>query len=171
MPGRSDFLRLFLAHQDEIHAFIYALVRDPHLSQDVLQDVALVLWEKFEEYDPARAFAAWARGIAINKVRQQREKDRRLPAPASEEVLAALARAFDATEAAAAPEQDALQACLEELPSGSRRLLELRYEMSLSLAQVSERVARTVAATQKALSRIRIALQQCVRERIGEARE
>jgi DNA-directed RNA polymerase specialized sigma24 family protein len=44
---RKRFLELFLAHRDGLYAFIRLMVRDPDLTGDLLQEVSLVLWEKF----------------------------------------------------------------------------------------------------------------------------
>ena len=169
MKSKDSFMRLFLQQQDEIHAFIYATVRDLHVSRDILQEVAIVLWEKFDEYDANRSFAAWARGIAIRKIRQHWRQQTRAPRLASETTLTALADAYDATESTATRQARALRECMKKLPSKSRRMLALRYDRSLSLSRVAEILARTLAGTQKALSRIRGDLQKCVEAHLREA--
>src|SRR5262249_20181018 len=70
MDRRVEFLRLFERRQAEIRAFIGSLIRDPHVREDLFQEVALVLWQEWERYDPQRSFGAWARGITANKIMQ-----------------------------------------------------------------------------------------------------
>src|SRR4051812_31335152 len=74
MTARDRFMELFLRHQDDLRAFLGAMVRDPHARADLFQDVALTLWNRIDTYDPDRPFGAWARGIAAKKVLQLRER-------------------------------------------------------------------------------------------------
>jgi RNA polymerase sigma-70 factor (ECF subfamily) len=167
MDRQKEFLPLFLAHQVGIRAFIGSLVRDRHTRDDVFQEVALTLWHEFAHYDPSRSFAAWARGIAANKVLQRWQKDNRQPIPFAPEAITALLDAYDRTEADELLHADALQRCLEQLPERSRQLLSLRYEQSLKLAQVAERLSTTLDAAHKALSRLRLRLQECIEQRLA----
>src|SRR5258708_34106656 len=89
MDTHVEFMTLFLRHQAEVKAFIGSLVRDRHGRDDLLQEVALILWEKFPLYDPARSFGAWARGIAAKQVMQRWEKTRRLPMPFAPQTIQA----------------------------------------------------------------------------------
>jgi RNA polymerase sigma-70 factor (ECF subfamily) len=167
---QRDFLAFFLKHQSDLRAFIGSLVRDRDARDDLLQEVALVLWEKFSTYDRARSFGAWARGIAAKKIMQRWEKLGRAPLPFAPRTIQAILDAYERTENARTDHQDALERCLGGLPPKSRRLLALRYERSLSLAQIAQRMNRSLDAVHKALSRIRQRLQECIERRLaGEA--
>src|SRR5260370_32702077 len=152
MDRRAEFLTLFLRHQTELRAFIGSLLGDGPARDDVFQEVALILWNEFPRYDPARSFGAWARGIAANKVMQRWRQDTRTPAPFPPEAVLALLDACDRTEAAEAPHAEALRRCVEELPEKSRRLLALRYGEALKLGESAGRVRATLAAVHEALS-------------------
>jgi RNA polymerase sigma-70 factor (ECF subfamily) len=171
MDTHAEFMMLFLRHQAELKAFIGSLVRDRHARDDLFQEVALILWEKFSAYDPGRSFGAWARGIAAKKVMQSWEKAGRLPLPFAPAAIQALLDAFERTEASTSAQGVALERCMEDLPEKSRQLLALRYEQALSLGQIAERVGSTLAAVDKALARLRARLQECVEQRLaaGEA--
>jgi RNA polymerase sigma-70 factor (ECF subfamily) len=171
MNQQDEFLTLFLKHQVEVRAFIGSLVRDLHTRDDLFQEVALILWNEFARYDRARSFGAWARGIASKKVLQRWEKDRRSPLPFAPEAIQALLDAYDRTEVSETDRAEALQKCLEGLPEESRRLLGLRYEQSLRLGEIAERLRTTSDAVHKALSRIRLRLQECVRRRLAAGKE
>lgn len=149
------------------------MVRDRNAVDDVFQDVALVLWKKFDEFDPTRPFGAWARGIAVRQALQYFDRHRRAPVPFSPETIEALLRAYD-QEAVEDPEQAAareaaLRHCIAALPEKSRRLLELRYEARLKLHEVAERLSTTLDAAHKALSRLRSALRRCVEKELAAA--
>lgn len=166
------FLTYFLRHQDEIAAVVGSMVRDPHLREDIVQEVAMVLWRKFDEYDPSRSFGAWARGIAVRKVLQAWARQQRLPAAMAPDTMEAILTAFDETEEESptwGERQAALEDCMAELPDRSRRLLELRYRHGLSLHDIAAQVRSTLDAVNKALSRLRQALRECVERRLAEA--
>ena len=169
MDHQSEFLPLFIEHQTSLRAFIGSLVRDRHTRDDIFQEVALTLWNEFPRYDRARPFGAWARGIAANKVLQRFHKDTRQPVLFAPEAIQALLDAYDRTETPPSQHADALQQCLEQLPERSRRLLSLRYEQSLKLGQIAERLSTTLEAVHKALSRLRVRLQECVEQRLAVA--
>ncbi|MCX7818294.1 MAG: sigma-70 family RNA polymerase sigma factor [Kiritimatiellae bacterium] len=166
------FLAQFLRHQDEIAAVVGSMVRDPHLREDIVQEVAMVLWRKFDEYDPSRPFGAWARGIAVRKVLQAWARQQRLPSAMAPETMEAILAGFDQTESEAenwAEREAALEHCIGKLPQRSQRLLDLRYREGLSLQAIAERLSSTLDAVNKALSRLRRALRECVEQRLAEA--
>jgi RNA polymerase sigma-70 factor, ECF subfamily len=165
---QQEFLKHFLAHQEDLRAFICAMIRDRHTCDDILQDVAMILWEKFDQYDAARSFGAWARGIAANRVLQTYAKVKRDPAPLSPEVIQAVLEAFDASEPdRSRPESEALKKCMEILPEKSKLLVELRYQRSLKLKDMAEHLKTSLDAVHKALSRIRSSLRDCVEQQMA----
>jgi len=115
----DDFLRLFLRHQGDLRAFLGSVVRDRAAAEDLFQEISLVLWESFAHYDPARPFGAWARGIAVKKVLQGREKTRRLPLSFSPQAIQAVVDAYDRTERLA-PDPTHLRDCISKLPPRSQ---------------------------------------------------
>lgn len=167
MAERETFLRLLLQHETEVRAFVGSLVRDRHAREDVFQEVALALWEQFERYDPRRSFGAWARGIAANKILQRRRQDRRFPVTLSDTAVLSVLAAFDRTEAETPSRLDALRACLQKVPEQGRRLLVLRYEQGLACEEIARQTRRTLDAVYQALSRLRSALEECIRRRLA----
>jgi RNA polymerase sigma-70 factor (ECF subfamily) len=164
---REEFLGLFLKHQDDLRAFLGSVVRDWHARDDVFQEVALILWREFDRYDRSRSFGAWARGIAAHKVMQDWEQARRRPTLLPPAAVQAMLQAYDRTEPSAEPELEALQQCLDRLPTEPRRLLGLRYREGLRLADIAMRLRSTSEAVHKALSRLRARLERCVEQRLA----
>jgi RNA polymerase sigma-70 factor (ECF subfamily) len=162
MDRHEEFLRLFLKSELEIRAFTRSLVRDWHACDDVFQDVALTLWKEFDRYDASRSFAAWARGVAANKILQRWDKVSRVPVPFSPDAIQAISDAYDRSEAAAPHQAEALQHCLQRLPEKSRRLLILRYERSFKLDAIARELGATLDAIAQALSRLRSRLRKCM---------
>src|SRR5262245_30370317 len=75
-PHHDQFLRLFAEHEAALHAFIRAMLPTREEASQVLQDVIIVLWQKF---DSAQDFRKWAYGVArleVLKFLQTRKRDR-----------------------------------------------------------------------------------------------
>ncbi len=164
MDRQERFLGEFLRHQDDIRAVIASMVRDPYACDDVFQDVAVVLWRKFDDYDPRYSFGAWARGIAVRKAMQYFDRRRRQGPVLDPEAAEAVRTAFDDVLDDSVERREALRVCIEKLPERSRRLLRLRYEERLKLREVAARLAGTLDAVHKALSRLREALRRCIED-------
>lgn len=51
----------------------------PHVAdaEDIVQQTALALWEKFDAYDSSQAFTPWACRFALNKTKQWIERRQR----------------------------------------------------------------------------------------------
>lgn len=162
------FMALFLASQDDLRAFVGAVVRDWSAVDDIVQETAAVLWRKFDAYDPERPFRAWARGFAVFEIRKHRERARRLPPVLSPEAIAALDAAWDEEPAPANPRVAALGSCLERVAPGARRLLALRYDEGLEIGAIAQRVGRGAEAVGKALQRLRVALGDCVQRALAQ---
>ena len=56
---RARFLRLFLSSERELFRYVAALVPNVGDAQEIVQQTALVLWDKFDEYESARPFTPW----------------------------------------------------------------------------------------------------------------
>jgi RNA polymerase sigma-70 factor, ECF subfamily len=171
MDAHAEFLKLTLVHQDDLRAFLASLVRNGHDREDVFQETVLTLWDKFGEYDRSRSFGAWARGIAVNKVLQYRNRSGSMPTPFSPQVIATIVDAFQRQEAMGSEALDALEKCMEPLPEESRRLLALRYVEWHAVARIAEEVGSTPAAMSKTLARLRARLYDCVQRQLGRTKQ
>jgi RNA polymerase sigma-70 factor (ECF subfamily) len=165
MGSNEDFLKLFLRHQGDVKAFLGSVVWDRTAADDLFQEVSLALWESYATYDPSRPFGAWARGIAVKKVLQRREKSRRLPLAFSPQSIQAILDAYDRDEDAS-PDLDGLRDCVAKLTDRARSLLALRYERALTLGDIAKETGSTLDAVHKMLSRIRETLHECLQRRL-----
>lgn len=63
--NHEQFLRLFAINKPDIRAYVCRLVPTRHYAADMMQEVALVLWRRFGEFDSESGpFRGWAFGIA-----------------------------------------------------------------------------------------------------------
>ncbi len=171
MDRPSHFLRLFLAHESDLRAYVATAVRVPGSRDDVMQEVALALWKSFDRYDPRQSFGAWARGVATHKVFDHHRRESRRLVLLSPEALEAVRRAFDEAETdggTVRQEEEALGHCLKSLPPRSAELVGLRYSERAGIAVLADRRGTTTAAIYQQLSRLRAVLGDCIRRRLAE---
>src|SRR5437588_3728513 len=75
--AQQRFLSLFLRSEREVFRYVAALVPNVTDAEDIVQQTAIALWEKFDAYDPAQPFTPWACRFALNKARQWMERRQR----------------------------------------------------------------------------------------------
>ena len=172
MQDQSNFMRLFMAHQGEIRTFVRALVYDPHDVDDVCQDIAMTLWNKFDGYDPSRRFGAWARGVAVHEIDYFRRKARRRPIPFSTQTIEAIRSEFDRREPRPVSQMlKYVEQCLRLLTERARRMFLLRYEQGKSVAEIAREIQSAEPAVYKALGRYRDQVRQCVEGHVTREQE
>jgi RNA polymerase sigma-70 factor (ECF subfamily) len=167
---RKQFFTMYVATESSLRRFLRLLVHDVSLLDEVSQSVALRLWERFDSYDAARPFDAWARGVATKVLSELRRSDRRFPRLLGEEGIEGLAAAYSRQSAESFDISDQLQAlreCLRNLPDKVRELVVGRFCDSQSVPEIASRSGKTVPATYKALGRALERLALCVHRRLG----
>jgi RNA polymerase sigma-70 factor, ECF subfamily len=168
---RDRLIREFQRDRLRLIAYIRALVGDADLTEDIFQEVSVVVLQKVEEFTAGRDLQAWCRGIARNVVLREREKSRRLRTFDGDRIVELVDAAF-AEHAGGDPlesRHSLLRACIRMLAAPSRDLLQMRYDAGLSLRDVAQKLGRTEAAVQVAISRLRKWLVDCVARRAQEA--
>ena len=161
------FAVLVAEHQACLRAYVRALGVTSDAVDDVAQEVFLVAYRRYAEYDPARPFAAWLKGIAKLLAANERRRNQRrrwLVEPSLAEALAAIDEPHDEGGDLTAAIGH-LRGCLELLPARSRELLRLRYEDDLDATALGIRLGRDGNAVRQALFRIRDLVRRCVETR------
>jgi len=160
--AQQRFLSLFLRSEREIFRYVAALVPNVADAEDIVQQAALALWEKFDAYDPNQPFTPWACRFALNKAKQWFERHQRWQALLEGGLAEELAQRREELR----PELDArlkhLEDCLNKLPEEQHSLVEGYYYRRETIEKLAASSGRNVAATYKTLQRIRQALQHCI---------
>lgn len=162
----AQFLRLFAEYEPALRTFVRALVPSRSDASEVTQEVAVVLWRKFGEFDATRDFRKWAFGVARfealaflrDKGRDRHVFDDDLVNKLADEAVAAAPR----HEA----QREALETCLQKLPEPQRTLVLAAYAKGTRMDELAQRRGQTAMSLYKVLHRIRQALLECVRRTI-----
>jgi RNA polymerase sigma-70 factor, ECF subfamily len=160
--AQQRFLSLFLRSEREVFRYVAALVPNVADAEDIVQQTAIALWEKFDAYDPAQPFTPWACRFALNKAKQWIERRQRWQALLEGGLAEELARRREELRPEMEVRLKHLENCLGKLPEDQRSLVEGYYYERKGIETLSASSGRTVEATYKALQRIRQALLNCV---------
>ena len=160
--AQQRFLSLFLRSEREIFRYVAALVPNVADAEDIVQQTAVALWEKFDAYDPAQPFTPWACRFALHKARQWMERHQRWKALLDGGLAEELMQRREELRPEIEAKLGRLEGCLERLPEDQRSLVEGYYYRRTGIAALAGESGRTEAATYKALQRIRQALQACI---------
>jgi RNA polymerase sigma-70 factor, ECF subfamily len=161
------FSGLVARHRSEIYGYIFAIVRNWEDADDLFQAVCLILWSKFDSFQPGTSFFAWARQTARNKIghylRRKQEPDF-----VSEELLETLTTiALDTQDDWTESHLTALRRCKAKLATADEELLELHYGEGLGTRQVADRLQRLQSNVCHSLARIRRGLFACIQIEIA----
>ena len=152
--------------QNRIYAYILVFVPHGPDADDIMQETATVMWEKFDTFTPGTDFARWARKIAYHKILDHRKKRGRHRVVFSDDLLALLAQEAETMLDRANPRLEALKFCLRRLSSKDRGLIRLHYEDGVTIKNMAERANRSVQGLYKVMVRIHNRLRDCVNLRL-----
>ncbi len=162
-PGVSaQFVSLLTGNQRKLYAFILSLVGHPADADDVLQETNLILWRKWDQFEPGTNFDAWSFRVAHFQVMAYRKRKHRSKLHFDDELVELLAQ--EAGEEFTGPDRRraALAQCLHKLKPDQRKLVAQRYEPGGCVNDIAAEQGRSPKAVSEALRRIRKTLMHCI---------
>jgi len=159
----DHFLRLFMEHSESLRVFVRSLLFTHDEEREVMQEVAVVLWRKFDGRMDSQAFCRWAFGVARMEAlafRRDRARDRHV---FGDDVFELLAETVSDQSDALEAERRALDTCLQMLPHDQRQLVLAAYAPGVRIDEHARQLGRTAMAVYKTLHRIRLTLMDCTR--------
>ena len=167
----AAFSRLVLLHQTAVRAFLLARLSRKHEAEDLAQETFVSAWRRLKDFDPARPFGPWLRGIAENHLRNHLRKFRAEPIGGDEALQMILDREAD-TQGGACNDGElatALGECIERIDGPARELLMARYAEGRSMGELCAQSGKKHSAITMKLHRLRLALAACVEGKLSEA--
>lgn len=163
----DQFLRLFMEHEEALRLFVRSLLFNQEESREVMQEVAIVLWRKFDDSLDSLSFRRWAFGVARMEVlsfRRDRARDRHT---FGEDIAELLERTVLEEAPTLERERHALESCVGKLPSAQRELVRTAYEPGVKKNDLARQLGWTSMALYKKLHRIRLQLMDCVQRELA----
>lgn len=160
------FVQRFSQYEPDLRRFINSLLPGWSDTDEVLQRAALVIWRKFDQYDPDTNFMKWACVIARFEALAYRRKMARDRLVFSEELLEMMAdEGIDEIDERRT-ELDALEFCLKEIPEKQRQFITLAYTPGVKVKDLAAQAGASAAAYYMRMKRIRRKLMKCVESKI-----
>ena len=142
----------------------------PASADDVVQNVASVLWRKFESFEQGTNFRAWAFAIARFEVLRFRDKNKEtsLILSLDEKTLERLeSPAVEYDNEYVEYRKGLLKQCLDRLGEDARMLVEMRYGNENSFDELAQLLKKSSGALRIQISRIRKTLRECVMSHVN----
>lgn len=163
---QAEFVRLLTQHSSQLFGFILALTANRADAEDVFQNTSVVLWEKFDAFEPGTSFYSWACRVAYFEALYHRRKTKRMKT-ISDEAWHALANHALAMSDAPDAGEEALADCLEKLSPAERDILEKKYYAKQSVVEIAAACSKSVHSVYRTLSRVHDQLLECVRRKLA----
>ena len=163
----DHFLRLFMGHEESLRVFVRSLLFTHDEEREVMQEVAVVLWRKYDAGMDRQAFCRWTFGVARMEAlafRRDRARDRHT---FGDEVFEILAQTVLDQSGTLEAERRALDTCLQKLPEDQRHLVQEAYAPGVKIDRLATQLGRTAMALYKTLHRIRLTLMDCTRRALA----
>jgi RNA polymerase sigma-70 factor (ECF subfamily) len=161
------FLKEFALHHDRLFTYLFSLLPHRPDAEDVFQRTSLILWQKFDQWDPSSDFLSWACGVAFYEVRNFVRVASRDRLRFGEALLETLSKDRTATLKQRDDRVAALQECLKKLDQGERELLQRAYIDEESIRELAARDGRAAQTLYNRLNLLRRRLLECTDLRVG----
>ena len=166
----ETLVRNLLQYKRVLEGMLFAMTGDAAATEDLYQEMAILMTRKREAVEEDCKFVAWGRQIALNLVRDWRKKLARGKVQTlDDDVLESVTSAFEsAAEEAWDTRAEALRLCAEKLSEKDRALLRRRYEQGTPIDQIATELSMSRGAVDTTLYRLRRALHDCVEMRLQQ---
>lgn len=158
----ETFVSRFARYEPDLRRFIRSLLPTAVDTDEVLQQTAIVIWRKFDQYDPETHFMKWACVIARFEALAYRRKMARDRLVFREDVLELMANEGIEENEERLTEADALEDCLADMPEKQRQFITLAYTKGVKVKDLAAESGSSSAAFYMRLKRLRRQLMTCI---------
>lgn len=162
----ASFAELYSRCHLPLLRYVMTMLPNRAIAEDIVQETAKNLWEKFDQYDPTQPFLPWARKFAYYETLNQRRKLAVRRKYFCNELVETLAEENEQDDPALEQQREALGDCLAKLDGPARELLLERYAKERSLTDVAASMGRSRNSLYVMMHRIRQKLADCVSRQV-----
>jgi RNA polymerase sigma-70 factor (ECF subfamily) len=169
MPVKRDVAtKAVLREREKLFAYIWLIVRDKHIAEDVFQDLVLLVFSKCDEIADEQRLGGWLRNAARFKSLEAIRARKAQPCLLDHHTLDLLDADWSHTDSMDSLQmQEALGRCLLKLNAYAQRIVELRYRDGLRSGAIAEKLGKTPAGIYRALMRIHDRLAGCIEHQLA----
>lgn len=153
-----------------LNAIAYRIVGSTDISNDVLQEAFVQIWDNASSYMPSKAspltwMGSLVRYRAIDKLKQDQRHNQRPPTDEEEDILNTIASS-ESPDSNLQRHQMGLQisGCLKEMNDKFRRCVELAYLYGYSREELAEHLDSNINTVKSWLKRGSTKLKECLQQ-------
>ncbi|NLE52315.1 MAG: sigma-70 family RNA polymerase sigma factor [Chloroflexi bacterium] len=164
--GRGDpaaLEALYARHGRALLAYLIGQVSDPHLAEEVLQDVMLAVWRGAARFRGESAVRTWLLAIARRRAITARQRRPPVERPLDDRAATDDTGPLELVERQT--ERSAVRAALRDLPDDQRETLELVFFHGLSGPEAAEVLGVAPGTVKSRLHRAKNVLERVLRMR------
>lgn len=162
------FFGLYTTVQGRVYAFLMMMLHNRGAAEDVLQETAATMWEKFDHFKEGENFAAWAIAIARNKAFEYLRSNKKMKMLFSEERYLELYEAASDSSGDFHARLSALDHCIGKLENEQRHLLHMRYQNNVPVKEISQMVGSSPRFVYKKLVGIFELMRVCIQRTLTQ---
>lgn len=159
-----------MKNQAVIQGVSYAICRDYHLVQDIMQETIVTILDKVSDFDEDRPFLPWALQITRFKTLEQLRKhsQRNRLVVVSEKAALHLQEAvlLELEKGSIDERTEAMVLCLQKLKPEHQKMMRLKYFDKLKVENIASRLKKSFSSTQSQILRLRQKLRRCIEDEI-----
>ena len=161
--NNKRFFELYGQCQTRILSFLFVMVHNEADAEDLLQDTAATMLEKFDTYEEGKNFTAWAITIAKNKAINFLKKNAKSRPYLNNDVYNRILELELREDEQISDRADALDQCLKKLNIADQEILRMRYFKEYSMKKIAEILGRSKTGLYHSMTRIHNLLYRCVK--------
>ena len=162
------FVKLLTSNEAMLRSFVRKLLPSENDVDDVMQEISITLWTKFESFDPDTNFLKWAYVISRFKVMTHRRNKGRDRLHFDDELLNIMSEESEEESELSEMRHKAMQQCIRKLPEPKRKMLVTAYQPDMSMKDLAARMGKSAEAVYKTVSRLRVKLFDCIHHEISQ---
>lgn len=155
----AAFEAIFRAYHPRLCSFALRYVNDPHIAQDVVQDLFLNLWQKRRRLEVRTSLRAYLfaalRNRLLNKSASLKVEQKWFQQGELEGLAIADAAPLSDTLLATGDTTTIVRAAVDSLPPGCRAVVRLRFEEDMSYAEIADALGIAPKTVENHLARAR----------------
>ncbi len=166
----NRLLKAFMKNQGTIQAVSYAICRDYHLVEDIMQEAIVTILKKQNEFDEARPFLPWALQITrlktLETLRRHSQNKRLL---ISEDTAKKLQETIieELQNSSVEKRTEAMVFCLQQLKPEHRKMMRLKYFEKVKVEVIAQKLKKSFSSTQSQILRLRQKLRKCIEGKVS----
>ena len=162
---QKAFRLLFDQYKGPIMSYLYHMVRNPKLAEDLTQETFFKVYRFRDKYEPQSKFTAWLWTIARNTALDHFRGEKDLNTVASnEEVLDTIVDSAPGSEAQLieSADRERVNHCIAGLTTAQRDALLLRTMSELSYDEIAAQMKLSLSSIKSLINRAKAGLMRCI---------